>query len=76
MSTSRQSWFPPVSAQPTSEELARHLRLIYTALNQHDEAIVTLNGKTTTPPQTQATGVIGTGQKVVLPIPKKRLKIP
>ena len=42
----RQPWYPPISKQPTPEELARHLRLIYQALNDHDTAIVKLHERT------------------------------
>jgi hypothetical protein len=54
--TNRQNWFPPISKQPTPEELARHLRLIYQALNDHDNAIVELHGQTSPAPKPSIAG--------------------
>jgi hypothetical protein len=48
MSSNRQSWYPPVDPNMTPEEMALHLRLIYTALNDHDQAIVSVSQKTGT----------------------------
>ena len=48
MASDRQSWYPPVDANMTPEETALHLRLLYTAINDHDQAFGVLNAKPST----------------------------
>lgn len=45
--SNRQSYYPPISPNPTAQELALHLKNVYTAMNNHDAAIDLLNGKVT-----------------------------
>jgi hypothetical protein len=41
----RQNWQPAVSDKPTPGEQVLNTRLLFTAVNQHDQAIVTLKGQ-------------------------------
>ncbi len=40
--SNRQSWWPPVSDNPTPDEIALHLRLLFSATNDHDQAFSVL----------------------------------
>lgn len=73
----RQPWYPPVSKTPTPEEFARHLRLIYQALNDHDSAIVSLHGQVGTPgAQTTQKAVGSTTQVTPQQTASKKFKQP
>lgn len=43
--SNRQSYFPTISPDPTPAEIALHLRNLYGAANDHDQAIAAVNGK-------------------------------
>lgn len=55
-------WYPPISEHPTTEEIALHTRLLYNAVNDHDQAITLLDGKvgTTTASIQAVTQVVNT----------------
>lgn len=77
----RRPYVPPISKQPTPEELARHLRLIYQALNDHDTAIVTLHqqasAKSQPPPAAAAPTMQFSSTKIMSPKPAaKKIKVP
>jgi len=56
MSGNPVKWYPSISDKPTMEDLVQHIRLLYNAVNDHDQAITTLNGKVTTTTTTPTTG--------------------
>lgn len=40
-------WLPPISEKPSPEETALHTRLLFNAVNDHDQAITLLHGNVT-----------------------------
>lgn len=54
--SNRQSYYPPISPNPTAQEIALHLKNIYSFGNDHDSAIDLLNQKVTTKSSSSASG--------------------
>lgn len=59
MSTPRQSFYPVIREDIAPSEMALHLRNLYTAINNHDQAIIDVNGKIPTTPSTTTTSSTG-----------------
>jgi hypothetical protein len=62
--SNRQSYYPPISPKPTAQEMALHLKNLYTLGNDHDSAIDLLNQKVTTPAASSPTSGSGTSTLV------------
>lgn len=56
VTSNRQSYYPAISPNPTAQEMALHLKNLYTATNNHDQAIGLLNGKVGTNTSAIASG--------------------